>query len=127
MTSIVTARSGCASSACAASSPAGPAPTIATRSGRSIVPRCANAVPSLSDGTALAHLGTIDRPLRVAIVGAGPAGLDAAQALLAQPDLAVTIDVINRFPTPYGLVRDGVAPDHQSIKSVIRVFDQVLA
>jgi ferredoxin--NADP+ reductase len=75
----------------------------------------------------MARLGTSERPLRVAIVGAGPAGLYAAQALLDQPDLVLTIDVLNRFPTPFGLVRDGVAPDHQSIKAVTRVLDRTLA
>ena len=75
----------------------------------------------------MAHLGTTDRPLRVAIIGAGPGGLYAAQALLGQPGLVLTIDVLNRFPTPFGLVRDGVAPDHQSMKSVERVFGEVLA
>ena len=75
----------------------------------------------------MAHLGTTERPLRVAIIGAGPAGLYAAQALLGQAGLVVTIDVLNRFPTPFGLVRDGVAPDHQSMKSVERVFGEVLA
>jgi ferredoxin/flavodoxin---NADP+ reductase len=70
--------------------------------------------------------GTAARPLHVAIIGAGPAGLYAAEALLKKPDLVVTIDVFNRFPTPFGLVRDGVAPDHQSIKAVARVFDKVL-
>jgi ferredoxin/flavodoxin---NADP+ reductase len=75
----------------------------------------------------MARLGTTDRPLRVAIVGAGPAGLYAAQALLDQPGLVLTIDVLNRFPTPFGLVRDGVAPDHQSIKAVTRVLEQTLA
>jgi ferredoxin--NADP+ reductase len=72
-------------------------------------------------------LGTPDRPLRIAIVGAGPAGLYAAERLLRQDDLVLTIDVFNRFPTPFGLVRDGVAPDHQSIKAVARIFDKVLA
>jgi ferredoxin/flavodoxin---NADP+ reductase len=73
------------------------------------------------------QLGGPDRPLRIAIVGAGPAGLYAADHLLRKPDLALTIDVFNRFPTPFGLVRDGVAPDHQSIKAVVRIFDKVLA
>ena len=73
------------------------------------------------------QLGTTARPLRVAIIGSGPAGFYAAEALLKQRDLVVTIDIFNRFPTPFGLVRDGVAPDHQSIKSVIRVFDKLLA
>ena len=71
--------------------------------------------------------GTVARPLRVAIVGAGPGGFYAAEALLKKRDLALTIDIFNRFPTPFGLVRDGVAPDHQSIKAVIRVFEKILA
>lgn len=73
------------------------------------------------------RLGTTARPLRVAIIGAGPAGLYAAEALLRKRDLVLTIDVLNRFPTPFGLVRDGVAPDHQSIKGVARVLDRTLA
>lgn len=71
--------------------------------------------------------GTTARPLRVAIIGAGPAGFYAAESLLKKSDLSLTIDFFNRFPTPFGLVRDGVSPDHQSIKSVIRVFDKILA
>jgi ferredoxin--NADP+ reductase len=73
------------------------------------------------------QLGGPDRPLRIAIVGAGPAGLYAADHLLRKGDVVLTIDVFNRFPTPFGLVRDGVAPDHQSIKAVVRIFDRVLA
>src|SRR5512132_1704898 len=73
------------------------------------------------------RLATTARPLRVAIIGAGPAGLYAAEALLKKPDLVMTIDIFNRFPTPFGLVRDGVAPDHQSIKAVARVLDRTLA
>jgi ferredoxin--NADP+ reductase len=71
--------------------------------------------------------GTDARPLRVAIIGAGPAGFYAAEALLKQKDLVCTIDFINRFPTPFGLVREGVAPDHQSIKAVTRVYDKIAA
>ncbi|MEI7772849.1 MAG: FAD-dependent oxidoreductase, partial [Chloroflexales bacterium] len=67
------------------------------------------------------------RPLRVAIVGAGPAGFYAAEALLKHKDLVVHIDMFNRLPTPYGLVREGVAPDHQSIKAVTRVYDKLAA
>lgn len=70
-------------------------------------------------------LGTAGRPLRVAIIGAGPAGFYAAEALLKQKELVCSIDFINRFPTPYGLVREGVAPDHQSIKSVIRIYERI--
>jgi ferredoxin/flavodoxin---NADP+ reductase len=73
------------------------------------------------------QLATSTRPLRIAIIGAGPAGFFAADTLLKQRDFVLTIDIFNRFPTPFGLVRDGVAPDHQSIKAVIRVFDKILA
>ena len=73
------------------------------------------------------RLGAADRPLKIAIIGAGPAGLYAADSLLRRSDISLTIDVFNRFPTPLGLVRDGVAPDHQSIKAVARIFDKVLA
>jgi len=72
-------------------------------------------------------IGTAERPLRIAIIGAGPAGFYAAESLLKKTDLTVSIDFINRFPTPFGLVRDGVAPDHPSIKSVSRAFDKILA
>ena len=72
------------------------------------------------------RLGTAERPLRVAIVGAGPAGFYAAEALLKQKDLVCQIDFFEHLPTPFGLVRDGVAPDHQSIKAVTRVYDRIL-
>jgi len=63
---------------------------------------------------------------RVAIVGAGPSGFYAADGLLrANPDLH--IDIIDRLPTPFGLVRTGVAPDHQGTKAVVRQFDRLLA
>jgi ferredoxin--NADP+ reductase len=63
---------------------------------------------------------------RVAIVGAGPSGFYAADGLLrARPDLH--IDLIDRLPTPYGLVRAGVAPDHQGTKTVVRQFERLLA
>jgi ferredoxin--NADP+ reductase len=70
-------------------------------------------------------LGTPDRPLRVAIVGAGPSGFYTAAALLAQKERAVSIDLLDRLPTPYGLVRYGVAPDHPKIKEVVRVFEKL--
>jgi ferredoxin--NADP+ reductase len=64
--------------------------------------------------------------LRVAIVGSGPAGFYAAEALQkAAPGIA--IHLIDRLPTPFGLVRGGVAPDHPKIKSVTRIFDRVAA
>ena len=63
---------------------------------------------------------------RVAIVGAGPSGFYAADGLLrARPDLR--IDLIDRLPTPFGLVRAGVAPDHQGTKAIVRQFDRLLA
>ena len=64
---------------------------------------------------------------KVAIVGAGPAGYFAAQALqnLQNEELQFTIDMIERLPTPWGLVRSGVAPDHPKIKTVSKVFEKV--
>lgn len=62
-------------------------------------------------------------PFRVAVVGAGPAGLYAADELLKHPEISV--DVYDRLPTPYGLVRAGVAPDHQHTKQVATLFAQI--
>jgi ferredoxin/flavodoxin---NADP+ reductase len=64
--------------------------------------------------------------LRVAVVGSGPAGFYAASALLAA-DLDVDVDLIERLPTPWGLVRLGVAPDHPNIKAVSRAFERTAA
>jgi ferredoxin--NADP+ reductase len=66
---------------------------------------------------------------KVAIVGAGPAGYFAAQALqnAADADRSFQIDMIERLPTPWGLVRSGVAPDHQKIKTVSKVFEKIAA
>ena len=63
----------------------------------------------------------------IAIVGAGPAGYFAAQALqnLQNEELTFAIDVIERLPTPWGLVRSGVAPDHPKIKTVSKVFEKI--
>ena len=63
----------------------------------------------------------------VAIVGAGPAGYFAAQALqnMQSDELMFSIDIIERLPTPWGLVRSGVAPDHPKIKTVAKVFEKV--
>ncbi|MDX6517024.1 MAG: ferredoxin/flavodoxin---NADP+ reductase [Gaiellaceae bacterium] len=66
------------------------------------------------------------RPLRAAIVGSGPAGFYAAGQLLAA-DPPVEVDMIERLPTPWGLVRLGVAPDHPNIKAVSRVFEKIAA
>ena len=64
--------------------------------------------------------------LRVAVVGSGPAGFYAAAALLAS-DLELEVDLIERLPTPWGLVRLGVAPDHPNIKAVSRAFEKTAA
>ena len=66
--------------------------------------------------------GSPATPLRVAIIGAGPAGFYAAAHLLKQKELTIEIDVYDKLPTPFGLVRGGVAPDHQKIKSVTRAY-----
>ncbi len=72
-------------------------------------------------------VGTSLEPLRVAIIGAGPAGFYAAEHLFKQKELVVEVDMFDRLPTPFGLVRAGVAPDHQKIKSVTKIFDRIAA
>ena len=57
----------------------------------------------------------------IAIVGSGPAGYYTAETLQKYPD--VCVDVLDRMPVPYGLIRTGVAPDHQSIKAVSRRYE----
>jgi ferredoxin--NADP+ reductase len=64
-------------------------------------------------------------PLRVAIVGSGPAGFYAAGALLGDEEQVVEVDMIERLPTPWGLVRLGVAPDHPKLKTVSRAFERI--
>lgn len=64
-------------------------------------------------------------PLRVAVFGAGPAGFYAVDELLKQQDRTIHVDLFDRLPTPYGLVRGGVAPDHQKIKAVIRQYEKI--
>ena len=75
----------------------------------------------------MARAGTAEQPLRVAIIGAGPTGYYATDQLLRQEGVVVEVDLYDRLPTPYGLVRLGVAPDHQKIKSVTAAFDKVAA
>lgn len=65
-----------------------------------------------------------DRPLRVAVVGSGPAGFYAAEQLLTASDVTATVDLFERLPTPWGLVRAGVAPDHPNIKAVTRRYEK---
>ncbi len=67
----------------------------------------------------------IPEVLRVAIIGSGPSAFYAAERLLKAPDLNVEIDIFERLPTPFGLVRGGVAPDHAKIKSVTKVYDKI--
>ncbi len=71
----------------------------------------------------MSNLGSSERPLRVAIIGSGPSGFYAAQALFDQK-LVVKVDMFEKFPAPYGLVRYGVAPDHAKIKNVTKVFEK---
>ena len=68
--------------------------------------------------------GSPANPLRVAIVGSGPAGFYAAEALLTHPEIDFEVDMLDRLPTPFGLVRAGVAPDHPKIKNVIRRYEK---
>lgn len=69
-------------------------------------------------------LGTEERPCRVAVVGSGPSGFYAAEALF-RSHLPVRVDMFDRLPTPFGLVRGGVAPDHAKIKGVIAKYTKV--
>jgi ferredoxin--NADP+ reductase len=66
------------------------------------------------------------RTVKVAVLGSGPSGVYAVNSLLGQDKFPVTVDVFDRLPTPYGLVRYGVAPDHPNIKSVTSVLHRVL-
>jgi len=75
----------------------------------------------------MSKIGTEGTPLRVAIVGAGPSGFYAAEHILKDGDLHAQVDLFDRLPTPFGLVRGGVAPDHPKIKSVIRVYEKTAA
>lgn len=72
----------------------------------------------------MANLGSQENPLRVAVVGSGPSGFYAAQALI-RSDIAVRVDILERLPSPYGLVRSGVAPDHAKLKQAIETYDKI--
>ncbi len=72
----------------------------------------------------MSELGTEQRPLLVAIVGSGPSGFYACEALL-KSDLVVKVTMLERLPVPYGLVRSGVAPDHAKLKKVIDVYARI--
>ncbi len=75
----------------------------------------------------MANVGTELMPLRVAIIGSGPAGFYAADHLLKQTNVVAQVDMFDKLPTPFGLVRLGVAPDHQKIKSVTKIYDGTAA
>jgi|SRR5580692_1793608 ferredoxin--NADP+ reductase len=70
---------------------------------------------------------TDESPIRIAVVGSGPAGFYAAGHLLKASDGNIEVDMLERLPTPWGLVRSGVAPDHPKIKSVTRVYEKTAA
>ena len=72
-------------------------------------------------------IGTPENPVRVAIVGAGPSGFYAAEHILKDEATHAQVDLFDRLPTPFGLVRGGVAPDHPKIKSVIRMYEKTAA
>ncbi|HSG31469.1 MAG TPA: FAD-dependent oxidoreductase [Thermodesulfobacteriota bacterium] len=65
------------------------------------------------------------KTFNAAIIGSGPAGFYAAEHLFKNKDYSFNVDIYDRLPTPFGLVRSGVAPDHQKIKTVTRVFDKI--
>ena len=80
--------------------------------------------PGSLDPTSGGQPTSSDQTIRVAVIGAGPAGFYAANHLLKQEDLNIEVDMFDRLPTPFGLVRHGVAPDHLKIKNVTKVFDR---
>ena len=67
-----------------------------------------------------------DHPLRVAVIGAGPAGIYTADALTRQRDVPVAVDLVDRLPTPFGLVRHGIAPDHLKMRAIRDTLHRVL-
>jgi ferredoxin--NADP+ reductase len=68
-----------------------------------------------------------DNPMRIAVIGSGPAGFYAAGHLLKESEGHFEVDMLERLPTPWGLVRSGVAPDHPKIKSVTRIYEKTAA
>ncbi|MEX2662932.1 MAG: FAD-dependent oxidoreductase [Vicinamibacterales bacterium] len=73
----------------------------------------------------MTSVGTADAPLRVAVIGSGPAAFYAVEHLFKQPALVADVDMFERLPAPHGLVRYGVAPDHPKIKTVTRAYDTI--
>ncbi len=76
------------------------------------------------DAVSMSSIGSTERPLRVAVVGSGPSAFYAVEALYKNTE-HVRVDMFERLPTPFGLVRGGVAPDHHKIKSVTRVYERI--
>src|SRR5215203_4843097 len=74
-------------------------------------------MPHVSDNGASSSASAA-HSLRIAVVGAGPAGIYAAEALTRQADVPVAVDLIDRLPTPFGLVRHGIAPDHPKMRAI---------
>ena len=70
-------------------------------------------------------VGTSEHPLRVAVIGSGPAAFYAVEQLFKQSAAVVDVDMFERLPAPHGLVRYGVAPDHAKIKTVTRAYDTI--
>ncbi|MCU1574608.1 MAG: pyridine nucleotide-disulfide oxidoreductase, partial [Micrococcaceae bacterium] len=78
-----------------------------------------------------ASRGTADRPFRIAVIGSGPAGVYAADLLtkseaVKSGEMTLSIDLFDRYPAPYGLIRYGVAPDHPRIKGIVNALHKVL-
>lgn len=80
---------------------------------------------SASEAAPKKHAPVLPGKLRVAIVGAGPAACYAAAELVAVDN--VEVNLLERLPTPFGLIRSGVAPDHQNTKAIVRIFEPTLA
>ena len=74
----------------------------------------------------MTNLGSEQNPLRVAVIGAGPSGFYAVDQLFRKKELTVTVALFEALPTPYGLLRAGVAPDHQQMKSVSKYFERMV-
>jgi ferredoxin--NADP+ reductase len=82
-------------------------------------------MPDVSDNGASSS-ASAGHPLRVAVIGAGPAGIYAAEALTRQDDVPVAVDLVDRLPTPFGLVRYGIAPDHPKMRGLRETLSNTL-
>ena len=115
-------------------SPASPTSATAAPTSATVAPTApasTNPPAQTSPAAHAAAVGTSAPTLRVAVVGSGPAGIYTAEALVKQVSAlaggpGIEVDVLDRLPTPYGLVRYGVAPDHTSIKSIAGYLRRVL-